>query len=299
MKVLIVAIHYPVASGRYMRDAFIRQGHDVRTIGYSTGPNIWGGVVADKWAWQADGDLTAHWPDWTPDLVLIMDSAWAYHHPVYADVPHVVYGVDNHVRDYRQPGVARYFLAHNAVSLMDMSAEDVEWLPCGYDPQWFTPSPIPFTERAHDVVMLGVMYPRRAEIVQALVDAGLSVAAGTGAVYEDYRNLYWNARISLCVSAAGDVGQRVFETAAMGCVVLSDPLADLEALGAEGIETFDAVEEAVSKAKALVKQGAKWAAKSQAWGAPHTWDARAARIAEWWQETYAPKPKRKASGDAR
>ena len=33
LRVLVFAAHYPVASGRYMRDAFGRIGCDVRTIG--------------------------------------------------------------------------------------------------------------------------------------------------------------------------------------------------------------------------------------------------------------------------
>jgi len=292
MKILIACTHYPVASGRYMKDAFIRLGHDVRTIGESTGSNIWGGKVDDRWAWESNGNLTTAWYDWTPDLVLVMDSAWAYHHPVYADVPHAVYGVDNHVRDYRQAGIARYFLAHNAVSLMDMSAEDVEWLPCAYDPAWFTPSPIPYNERVWDVALIGVPYQSRVEIVQAMREAGLKVIAANGLVYEDYRNTYWNARVSLCVSAAHDVAQRIFETAAMGCAVLSDPLPDLEALDAKGITTFDDAEGAVKAAAGLLKKP-KMAETGQAWALSHSWDARARRIVEWWQETYAPKSKRK------
>jgi len=42
MRVLVVCIHYPVASGRYMVDALKRMGHDVRSIGPSTGAQIWG-----------------------------------------------------------------------------------------------------------------------------------------------------------------------------------------------------------------------------------------------------------------
>lgn len=284
MKVLIAAIHYPVASGRYMRDAFKRIGADVRTIGYSTGNVIWNTVVDDRYIWRPDGDLTTSWDDWTPDLVILMDSAWAYHHPVYADVPHIVYGVDNHVRDYRQPGVARYFLGHKAVSVMPMDAPDTEWLPCGYDPQWFTPSPIPWAARKWDVAMLGVVYPRRMEIVQALGDAGLNVVVGTGAVYEGYRDIYWDSRISLCVSAAGDVAQRVFETAAMGCAVLTDPLPDLAEieLGVV-VETFNTPAEAVEKAQGILKH----VTDHQVYDlSEHTWDARARRIVEWYRAAY-------------
>lgn len=286
MRVMIACIHWPVASGRYIRDAFKRLGCDVRTVGYSSGNVVWGIPVDERYVWQPDGDLTAYWPDWTPDLVVIADSAWAYHSPMYPDVPHVVWGVDNHVRDYRQAGIERYFLAHRAASLMATDVDDVEWLPCAYDPQWFTPSPIPWEQRRYDVAMIGVMYQRRAELLNALAKAGLAVAAGTGLIYEQYRDVYWQSRISLCVSSAGDLAMRVFETAAMGCAVLSDPVADLAALDPRGIELFDDVDEAVAKARLLVRDGERWAAEARQWVAPHTWDARAQGVIDWWREHY-------------
>jgi hypothetical protein len=291
VKVLIVCIHYPVCSGRYITDAFKRLGHDVRHIGPSTGDNIWGMKVPARHAWDSNGDLTAHWDDWTPDLVVIAESAWAYHHPVYQEVPHVLWGVDNHVRNYRQPGVTRYFLAHQGVTL-EPYADDMEWLPCAYDPAVFTPSPIPFAERAHDVVLLGAAYPARIQALQALQKAGLKVVAGQGPLYEDYRDIYWQARVSLCLSAAQDVGFRVFETAAMGCAVLSDPCPDLKALSADGVVVFKTLDEMVKLAKELVKDGEQTAAVAAKWAGPHTWDARAQRVADWWRETYAPKPNR-------
>jgi len=297
MRVMIACIHYPVASGRYIRDAFKRLGCDVRTVGYSTGNVVWGMAVDDRYIWQPDGDLTAYWPDWTPDLVVIAESAWAYHSPMYPAVPHVVWGVDNHVRDYRQAGVARYFLAHRAVSLMPMDAPDTEWLPCGYDPQWFTPSPIPWAERAYDVALIGALYPKRAELLTALGKAGLKVAGGMGLLYGQYRDLYWNARVSLCASAAGDVAMRIFETAAMGCAVLSDPLSDLEALEAEGITCYESTEDAVRLAQLLVKEETA-ARAAQAWAAPQTWDARARRVIAWWRETCAPDVTREVMNDA-
>lgn len=286
-RILIACIHWPVASGRYIRDAFRRLGCDVRTVGYSTGNVVWGMQVDDRYIWRPDGDLTAHWPDWEPDFVIIADSAWAYHSPGYPDVPHIVWGVDNHVRDYRQPGVTRYFLAHRAVSIMPMDAPDVEWLPCAYDPHWFTPSPIPWAEREFDIAMVGVLYPRRAEILNTLGKAGLKVAAGTGLLYEQYRDLYWRSRISLCVSSNGDLAMRVFETAALGCAVLSDPAGDLEALRAGGIETFSSTDEAVARARLLVAQGEERAAQARRWAAPHTWDARARRVLDWFHGEYA------------
>lgn len=293
MRILMACILYPVASGRYMYDAFKRLGHDVRVVGDSTGNRIWATELDPKWAWESDGPITAYWPDWTPDLVILMDSAFAYHSPMYPDVPHVVYGVDNHVRKYDQYGMARYFLGHKGPSLMDVSRPDVEWLPCAYDPHWFTPSPIPWAERQYDVALVGFPYSHRVKLVMHLQQAGLNVFAGVGPVYDEYRDLYHNTRVSLCISAAQDVAQRIFETAAMGCAVLSDPLPDLKALDAKGITVFESPDEVVDLARKLQTTGEKLALAGQKWAAPHTWDARAQRIVGWWQETYAPKPKAK------
>jgi hypothetical protein len=295
MKILVACICYPVASGRYLYDAFKRLGHDVRVIGDSTGNQIWGMSVDPKYTWASDGGLTAHWDDWRPDVIVIAESAWAYHSPYYHDVPHVIYAADNHVRIYRQYGVYRYFVCHNAPSLMDMSAPDVEWMPGAYDPVWFTPSPIPWAERPYDVCMIGVLYPQRVELLNALAAAGLKVFAGTGLLFDQYRDAYHNSRISLCASANHDLAFRIFETAAMGCAVLSDPLPDLEALDAKNVWTYGDVDSAVEIAKGILKHAPKdtydAVGQSLAWAAPHTWDARAQRIVDWWQETYAPKPK--------
>lgn len=343
MRILIVCHHWSVASGRYMTDAFKRLGHDVRHVGPAHGRLIWGMDVAEKYVWEPDGELSPRVKNtiflydkedqinWTPDLILYMDSDPAIldneakhfyvtneHFDTISvrdlpDIPHIVYGVDNHVRDYRRPWFDHYFLAHHAhnVSMMAWGDpqytnllpyapgvyndvvgrpyEDMTHLPCAYDPTLFTPSPISYAEREFDVAMIGVMYPQRWQLVNELHAAGLKVLAGTGLIYEDYRDAYHNARISLCVSIAGDVAQRVFETAAMGCAVVSDRCADFERLNEQGIWFFRP-ERAVDEIKMLLND--ELAAKqlierSLEWVRPHTWDARAQVIVDWVQKRQA------------
>lgn len=328
LKVLIAAIHYPVCSARYYADAFRRIGCDVKTVGSSTGNRIpwprgnedgtWGDwtELDPKYTWNSDGDLTTVFTDWYPDLVIVAESAWAYHHPVYQDAIHIVAGVDNHVRSYRQAGIARYFLAHKNISMMEWQ-DDMEWLPCGYDGGIFTPSPLAYEDRHYDIAMIGVLYPQRVALLNALADAGLKVLAGTGWVYDQYAAAYHNARISLCMSANGDLAQRVFETAALGCAILTDRVADLmdaetnKALGLQGFVTYDGVEECVAQARHLLEtepleqvpivdgdeivmqlaggagMGA-FAARQMCESVTgvHTWDRRAERIVEWYNETY-------------
>lgn len=303
-RILIAAIHYPVASGRYIARAFKRLGHDVRTVGPATGNQIWGTTVDERHVWTPDFHSERQiLPEWgIPDLVVWADSGLGRGNVDYfGGAPVVVWGVDNHVRDYNlgslvYPKFDHYFLAHHDGPALpvDDSRSDMTWLPCAYDPKYFTPSPIPMAEREYDVAMVGVMYPRRAEIISAMMDAGLKVFAGTGLLYEDYRDVYHNSRISLCVSAAGDVAQRVFETAAMGCVILTDECADFGRLGfyqAGAGAVFGDTVHAVDVAQRILAgdiqlsnvpfrfsntQGLS--EQAQRWATPHTWEARAQMV---------------------
>lgn len=298
MHILILADHYPVASGRYAADAFRRLGHTVDTIGLAHGNAIWGMHVADELIWTPTG-MTAQ-----PDLVIAMDSAphildfaaqGAVENP---DTPVVVWGVDNHVRDYRRHGFKRYFLAHRAVSLMDWQygrneawdagcvwESDIQWLPCAYDPIAFTPSPIPYAERPFDFALVGVMYPQRLRIVNLLTAKGYTVAYGTGLLYHEFADVYHRARVSLCISAAHDAAQRVFETAALGCGLLCDTTPDLAALDGFGdiMQIGINAPDAQWLAAAAASLDAEYAAACCAAAKPHTWDARASEIIRWYQ----------------
>lgn len=311
MKILIAANHYPVASGRYMAEAFRRLGHEVRTIGFARGNDIWGIKVDPKYTWNPTHMIENVPPDW-PELVIVMDTdmglwAWVGDGGKY-QCPVVIYTVDNHVRDVEFPLFDHYFLAHyhGPAYPVDPNRADHSWLPCASDPM-FTPSPIAWEDREYDVACVGVMYDRRLEVVNALKAAGLKVFAATGLLYEEYRAAYWNARISLCVSAAGDVAQRIFETGRMGCAILTDPLLDFgdeetnKALGIYGRMTYTNPAEAVILARDLLgsqmifnigvitqqsqePMGKGAALQLQAACIPHTWDARAQVIADWFEQ---------------
>jgi hypothetical protein len=124
------------------------------------------------------------------------------------------------------------------------------------------------------------MYPQRLALIHALRGAGLKVCAATGLVYDGYAAAYHDARVSLCVSARGDVAQRLFETAALGCVVVSDDCPDLAALDADPILTYRTLDEAVQHCIAAQTQPER-AVAAQHWAQSHTWDARAAHILEY------------------
>lgn len=311
MRILIAANHYPVASGRYMADAFRRLGHEVRTDGLAMGNNVWGITVDPKYIWTPTGTPTppAQWAD----LVIVMDSdpaVWELVKRNSFECPVVVYGVDNHVRSYEGDLFEHYFLAHyhGPAHPVDPARTDHSWLPCASDPM-FTPSPIAWSEREFDVCCVGVLYPRRLEVIDALKSSGLKVFAATGLLYEEYRAAYWNARISLCVSAAGDVAQRIFETGRMGCAILTDPLLDFadettnKVLGIYGRMTYQNPAEAAVLARELLGSqpafnigvvttqsqeplGKGAALQLQKACMPHVWDRRAEVILSWYESEY-------------
>lgn len=290
-RILIAAMHFPIASGRYIARALRRMGHDVKTAGPYMGRQVWGMELPEGAEWVPDfscggtGEPIPLPPiaGWEPDLVIVADSAFAITVRSWANCPHIVYGVDNHVRDYRLGVEWDYkFLAHGNGARMD--DENTVHLPCAYDPEWFTRQTMPWQRPVH-AAMVGVMYPRRQEIMWKLAAKGMRVQASTGPIMEEYARIYNNAVVSVCKSVAGDVAQRVFETAAMGCVIVSDRCHDFDALGFEegvhylGYETPDEAVEVVADLFAGPDERInELAENAYRWAQPHTWDARCQMI---------------------
>ena len=301
MRITIACIHYPVASGRYVADAFIRLGHEVKTIGQSTGGTIWGQLVHRKYVWVSASSIAQADPFW-PDLVIVMDSDPAIWNEVAAvgfHCPIVVYGVDNHVRTYENDLFQHKFLAHyhGAAYPVDSQRKDMTWLPCAADTHTFTPSQIPWDERDFDIAFVGVFYPRRAALIERLRAEGFKVFAATGLVYAEYQQAYANSRISLCVSAAGDVAQRIFETAAIGCTVLTDLLHDLvdyetnRKLGLSGFAVYQDDDNCIQMARDLLTSDRALAAHGAGQlqtivRAKHSWEARCQVVVDWFTKEY-------------
>lgn len=294
MKILIVAVHFEVTGARYITDAFKRLGHDVKHIGAPARlKDAWGVDVPEKYIWTPDVVER----DWA-DLVIIADSlSTGYYTNIEDNIPHIIFGMDNHVRNYRDNFIAHYFLAHKHGQAQPVSHDDETWLPCASDNSVFTPSPIAWDDRKYDVAMVGVMYPNRVEVLDALKAAGLKVYASTGDVYDEYRAIYQNSRISLCLSANDDLAQRVFETGAMGCLIAMDIPADVRdkeaaiALGITGYIQLNSAAQAVKQItemltteKALAKFGA------ESWQKVvlerHDWTHRAQVVVDWYNANY-------------
>lgn len=314
MKILVLAVHFEVTGARYITDALKRLGHDVRHTGaVARLKDAWGVDVPDKYVWQPEifPEMTVGGVPligWQPDLIIIADTLT----PDYAiperwrSVPAVIWSQDNHVRNSRvlqdsgktgEQLIKHYFLAHFHGQAQPVTQPDETWLPCAADTHVFTPSAIPWEQREYDICCIGVMYPRRAALVERLRAEGFKVFAATGLVYEEYAQAYQNSRISLCVSANGDVAQRIFETAAMGCTVLTDVLADLtdpmtnRLLGLNGFAVYQDDDNCIQMARDLLTSERALAA----YGAlalqkivreRHTWEDRAQVVIDWYEENY-------------
>jgi hypothetical protein len=284
VNILILANHYPVASGRYVRDALRRLGHTVYTDGPAMGTRVWGLTLPP-------------WTEWTPEpppasvervnLCIVMDSDPAildyaererrsYGGETYIRKM-IVWGVDNHVRDYRR-GFDHYYLAHLHPSIMPW-LPDMTHVPCGYDPVLFTPSPIPFAERRYDVAILGVMYPDRLRAVDELRGSGLKVIAGCGLVGESYVQAHHDSRVALCLPATNDVAMRVMECAAMGNLVMTPWLPDFQKLRPRGLYLVRAGVPLADQVRDAMTQ-AEHIPEAQAWAANYTWDKLALQVLE-------------------
>ena len=306
MKILTVYDHYPVCGGKYITEALQRLGHDTRSWGRAMGSQIWGMHVSARHAHHPTyfGDEAE---GFMPDLVLVVDSqpdlqscrSWPLMSHVPQHVPFAVYGLDNHVRRYGAPGIDHYFFAHKFPSINDMTAQNITWLPCGYDSS-FAAGAVPWAERPYDVVLCGVLYPRREAIVRYLERSGFKVATQLGVFGEQYATMHHNARIALNISANYDLPMRVFEGVALGCVVLTDRIPDMwQVLPSEaaGIyEDLSAVHE-----QSPFRRRAIWEASDPirmvqlaghiinthhepfdtSWLVHHTWEERAGTIVKW------------------
>lgn len=305
MKILVLAVHFEVTGARYITDALKRLGHDVKHTGATAQlKDAWGVDVPEKYIWKPDV-----LPDnWQPNLIIIADTLT----PDYVipeglrDIPAVIWSQDNHVRNSRvlqdsgktgEQLIKHYFLAHYHGKAQPVTQPDETWLPCAADTHVFTPSTIPWEQREYDICCIGVMYPRRAALVERLRAEGFKVFAATGLVYEEYAQAYQNSRISLCVSANGDVAQRIFETAAMGCTVLTDVLDDLvdpmtnRILGLNGFAVYQDDDNCIEMARDLLTNDRALAA----YGAMamqkivrerHTWEDRAQVVIDWYEQEY-------------
>ena len=143
------------------------------------------------------------------------------------------------------------------------------------------------TEKDFDAVLLGMPYPERIKLVDALRDRGVTVIFDNGPVFEEYRHTNNRAFIGLNWSSMEDLNARVFELMAMGLCPVINRVPDLSLFFDDGVEYvgFDDLDDAVNtviwlKRDTKIRDRIAKAAHDNVWRNNHTYDARINTILE-------------------
>lgn len=255
MKILIHFRHYPVAMGRFFDWAFRDLGHEVFSVGnYSEGKIPWGDQFDfPQYAFPPDYELPEmNYPiekllrqiPFKPDM--IFQAADTLFLTGKAPVPNFILMTDPHAVDY----TPRFEFADKVFNMQFTYMKDGQiWVPYAYYPPIH--KVLPNVEKQYDVVLSGLQYPHRIETMEKMKNAGLNVVNGLGIIYDEYVQLYNQARMSLCYPSKEDLPARFWEGLAMKTLVLCKRIPELHQLEfVDGLDYvgFDTPEEAVEKA---------------------------------------------------
>ena len=239
LKVLLHSLWYPIAIASYYRNALEARGDiDLKVVGVFTGTWIpWkGGMnLPQKYAKTPDVPLPHHFSSpiadyeyvkhqlqgWKPDLIITVDagSRWTGK-PSEGYVAHV--GTDGHCLDYDKPRLDsdKFFNMHERYA----KSGDVI-LPYAYDHTvHYRGTPI---EKEYDVVMVGVEYQHRIELVARLRAEGIRTYFSNGEVFEEYREVHQRAHIGVNWSSLDDLNARAFELPMMGNIPVMNRVTDM------------------------------------------------------------------------
>lgn len=289
MNIVFTYLAYPVSMARYMLDA-LRRRDDVNLFVIAPFSGTWipwmGGmhlpgkyVSAPDSPLAIDAELVYPWAEnqlpWKPDLWIEGNAGLkTYGQPKTGR--YVVIGTDPHVIDYdRSRDLADVFFCMQK----PYSKPGDVWLPYAYDPVWHTPSQKLFADRELDISLIGLMYEHRMKLMEALRAKGHAVHIGTGAAYDEAREIYHDSVCGLNWSSRLDTTARCFELMAFGVVPILNRTPDLVEMFKDGEHFlgFDSQDEAVSQIESVLDDHDK--AKKISESAieavkPHTWDAR-------------------------
>lgn len=257
-KILFCYLAYPFAIASYFRQAFERRDDiEIRTCGAYTGDYIpWAGGLhlPAKYVYPVNYALPPDviFPSWgmirplldfTPDVVIQVDAGWHF-----KDRPQVekviTVATDPHVLNYDVPrSYSDYFF-----NMQDFyrHATDI-YLPYAADIHHHYPIT---SVKEHDACLIGLHYPQRNELVNAIRGHGeFKVLYDIGLIYDEYRIANNDAVVGLNWSSLQDLPARVFEVMAMRMVCLTNRVPDLKLHFEEGTHYlgFDTVSEAVQQ----------------------------------------------------
>ena len=298
MRILLSMPHFPVSTGRFLKDAFARLGHDVKSCGAAHGVHTgWGLDIDERYVFHPDAPNNEQIPGWIPDLVVNLDEyarPLPQRHSAYVHTPHIAYSTSNNTVNLSGANFEHDFIAlwnGPAWKMEESDPAKTTWLPCAYCPDVHTPSPIPWENREYDVVFIGAAYTERQVMLDMFRQAGLKVFQDMGLIYDEYVEVYHNSRFGIAHAGMWPApAMRFYETPAMGVISLCRDTVYEARLDADDSVlwfSWDSYLERVrwyldnpNEAEALVQRGLEWVK-------PHTWDARAQTIIEWFEKEYA------------
>jgi hypothetical protein len=251
IRVLLSYAHYPISVGRFFKLGLRRlPGVEV----FDVGPCSWGVLP-----WQPQTDFSeqqdAPWmelfPDpaapyvyplkevltrmeFSPDVIVMVDAGF-HLHGGYPHVPSILIATDPHCLDYFEQAqeVNAFFVMQKAymgkyqIQQPGISIRP-QWLPYCYCPEthYWTPD----AEIDHDVTFVGVLYPERIELLEAMQAAGLSVRFEQGRLMRDGTAIYNRGRIAWNLSSRDDLPMRFWEGLAYRNLVVTNRVSDLKDL---------------------------------------------------------------------
>lgn len=265
IKVVLSYIHYPVSIGRYFHEALLkRKDVKVLSVGPYTGTSIpWDGGMQLPLLYLRPPDIHID-PQFIgnvrtptmyiesrlremglhPDVWINVDAGFNFVRPkVGCQIANVF--TDAHVLnyDFQRTQADINFNMHQAFSkpgdrILPYAASEIFHYP---EEQ----------EKIYDVCLIGLHYPERDRLVQALRGMGMKVYYDLGPAYHDYRELYAKSKVAISWSSKGDLIARVFETLAMKIPLVTDRVPDLpnHFVEDEHYKGFSSFAEAVQKVR--------------------------------------------------
>lgn len=281
MKALIFYRHFPVAMGRYIHWALQNIGYEVLSVGeYSGGKIPWGdqyyyprymlppniqtppGNVSYEAVKAAAKKL-----GFVPDIVV--QCADTVHMVGKTEGPNILIGTDPHAVDYSE---AKMY-ADVYISMQEFYRGSGLWMPYGYDADMISYK----TPRdSAMVVFCGLQYEHRISALKRM-ERIMPVSSKLGLIYEDYVDEYQRGQVAFNWSSKNDLPARFWEGLAMGNIVLTNRVPDLEKLDChewehyiaydhedELIEKLEWIRDNQARAKKIGSRGGRWVT-------PHTY----------------------------
>lgn len=257
MKILIHGRAFPVAMWRWFDWSLRDMGHEVFSVGnYSGGKIPWGDQFDyPQYAFPPDHEIPeCDYPidallneiDFKPDLII--QAADTIGLTGKAPCKNVVIETDPHAVNYTE----RIKYADHVFCMQDhYRLEGQTWIPYG----WYPPihKYIPDTPIEYDVVFSGLQYEHRKMALEAMKQSGLKVYETLGLIYDEYVQKYNSGLMAFNWSSKQDLPARFWEGMAMGRLVLTNHVPDMDKFDYLKPDyhyvTFSSVEECVEKAK--------------------------------------------------